>query len=521
MTIEKLKKSLNEKAHYQSLLFKRGYLISTKRITEMMTFPFYNNWQEIGIGEYYIYIKSDQKVYTENRNNNFILIGHAFDPWDEIENEKDILKLLAQKYEESADEFYEYLNQLSGVFLLCVIEKNRIVFYQDACAIMPCNYGEVESNIYISSHAQLIADICELSMDSGVKRIIDSKFYLIGIRHLPGLKSAFSNLKALTANTYLSYNNEFGVHRFYPQKWFSQTSTEHNVDKISIILKSSMKLISNKFNPSISLTGGIDSKMTLSAAVDNTHLFKYFSFISSEAEKKDALAAKELCDKLGLEHEIYYVPQTNEKINDYNVKKEIIDHNAAYIKKHSDAEYRKIIYLQQINKIQLEVKSHIAEIGRAFYYKKLGMDELPSNLSERDMSNLYKRNFFDRKSLKYMDLSFEEFIRVTSFRDNIKYGYNESDMFYWEHRMSQWASLVKQDFDISHETTIIYNNRKLLELFMQFDLADRILDNPQKNVIAYLNPLVHNSNINNDNAMKKKRRILLEKMFFKLNSSNK
>ena len=91
-------------------------------------------------------------------------------------------------------------------------------------------------------------------------------------------------------------------------------------------------------------------------------------------------------------------------------------------------------------------------------------------------------------------------------------------MFYWEHRMSQWAAFVKQDFDISHETTIIYNNRKLMDLFMNFELKDRIADIPQQKIIKNLNQELYNLNIGNKNAMSNKSRILLERTFFELNS---
>ena len=166
----------------------------------------------------------------------------------------------------------------------------------------------------------------------------------------------------------------------------------------------------------------------------------------------------------------------------------------------------------------MEVKSHISEIGRAFYYKKLGKGEMPYPLKPRHMSNLYKRNMFNRRTLKYMDDAFQEFIQTTKFGDNFGERYDQSDMFYWEHRMSQWSSLVKQDFDISHDTTIIYNNRKLLDLFMNFSLVDRIDDKPQQEIIKRLNEELFNLNISNQNAMKDKKRILLEKVFFEVNS---
>ena len=64
----------------------------------------------------------------------------------------------------------------------------------------------------------------------------------------------------------------------------------------------------------------------------------------------------------------------------------------------------------------------------------------------------------------------------------------------------------------------MYNNRKLLETFMSFKLEDRIVDKPQRALIELLNKRLYNLNINNNNAMKNKKRILIEKIFFEINS---
>ncbi|WP_026572826.1 asparagine synthase-related protein [Bacillus sp. UNC438CL73TsuS30] len=513
----KIEDILDNNSHLQKLLFRRGYLFTSKKMENINVFPFYNHWSESKIKNYYLYLHNDQKKFMVTRNNKtFVLIGHAYNPWDNISNESQILEVCADALEVGKINFFSELSKISGVFIIIVLEKNKIFVVQDSTGIMPLFYSENNKDIYYSSHSQLIADICDFNMDHEIDKLLNSKFYLIGIRHLPGIKSPFNQIKALTANTYLE-SHPFTVQRFFPSRQFQEPS-ENPLEMICNVLKNSMMLVSEKFNASISLTGGTDSKMTLAAAKDYYGKFNYFSFFSTEAEEKDAKAAHKICEQLGLNHTIYMVPKENDDIDNFEIISQIINHNAGYIKKHKSAELRKIIFLYQQNEIEMEVKSHISEIGRAFYYKKLGKKLMPSPLTPRHMSNLYKRNMFNRATLKYMDDAFQEFIDVTNFGEGFNDRYDESDMFYWEHRMSQWASLVKQDFDISNNTTIIYNNRKLLDLFMDFKLEDRIEDNPQKEIIKSLNESLFELNISNENAMKNKKRILLEKLFFEVNS---
>lgn len=517
MTTRNVEDILNKNTYLQNLLFKRGYLFTSNKINNVNKFPFYNQWSESKIKNYYLYLHDEQTMFTVTRNNtSFILIGHAYNPWDNISDENQILKVCADAFEENKSKFFNELNKITGVFIILIFNESNVLAVQDSTGIMPLFYCEDQGNVFFSSHSQLIADICKFNIDPEIEKLVNSKFYLIGIRHLPGIKSPFNKIKALTANTYLE-SYPFKVERFFPTN-HPNRYLENKLEVICEVLKNSMRLVSEKFNASISLTGGTDSKMTLAAAKDVYGDYKYFSFTSNEAEKKDAIAANMICGKLGLEHTVYNIPENNNDIEDFKIISEIVNHNTGYVKKYKDSELRKIIYLHHLNKIDLEVKSHVSEIGRAFYYKKLGKSKMPNSLTPRHMSNLYKRNMFNRGVLKYMDGAFEEFIKITKFGEKFDGGYDESDMFYWEHRMSRWASLVKQDFDVSHDTTIVYNNRKLLDLLMSFELEERIKDIPQKDIIKKLNFELYNLSISNNNAMKSAKRVLLEKVFFNLNA---
>ncbi|NMA49681.1 MAG: hypothetical protein GX947_07930 [Tissierellia bacterium] len=516
-----LENILKVKPYLQNLIFRRGYLLTSQNMDVGMGYPFYRNWTKTKVKNYYLYVHKDQKHYIQYSNNDvYILVGHAYNPWNNVSDENIILETLVKCMDISKDRFFEELSRVTGVFAIFMINEDRIVAVQDSVGIMPVFYMDnlvSSKEIFFSSHSQLIADLCNLKMDANIEKLINSKFYLIGIRHLPGIKSPFEEVKTLTANTYFESDTQ-RIIRFYPNATYDRLDEQEALETICTILKNSMMLISDKHNSSISLTGGIDSKMTLAATNGIYEKYKYFSFFSSEAEKKDAISANNICKVMGLEHKIYEVPGKNEDIKDFDLIYKIIDHNSGYVKKHKDAEIRKIAYLLSQNDIEFEVKSHVSEIGRGFYYKKHGLKTMPKHLRPRHMSNFYKRNMFDRKTLKYMDHSFIEFIKTTDFGKNFSARYDESDMFYWEHRMSQWAAFVKQDFDISHETTIIYNNRKLLDIFMNFSIENRIKDLPQREIIKRLNQELYELNINNENPMKNKKRILLERLFFEINS---
>lgn len=57
---------------------------------------------------------------------------------------------------------------------------------------------------------------------------------------------------------------------------------------------------------------------------------------------------------------------------------------------------------------------------------------------------------------------FRLLISITEFKNDKFYNYNYFDLFYWEHRMTLWHSLIVLESDMAYETHILYNNRVLL-----------------------------------------------------------
>jgi hypothetical protein len=163
------------------------------------------------------------------------------------------------------------------------------------------------------------------------------------------------------------------------------------------------------------------------------------------------------------------------------------------------------------------LKCNGAGIGRAFYCKAMGVPELPATLTPRHMSNLYKRNLFNRRLLRWTDDCFREFRAGTGFGQEF-FDYEEGDLFYWEHRMPQWAALAIQDPDMVHDTLSIFNNRRLLANLLKPARPDRISDRLHRDVILALRPEVLQLPLPEKTGLKARIRQLLERWWFRLNA---
>lgn len=502
---------------YESLLFPNGYLLSKKMETAPLPFM-ERKWKRASAGGYHIWThpKTDLHLY-QGRNSEWVLIGHLLDPWNDIASENEILKKLDQAFEVSWDEAAKELKYLTGRFCLFNTDEKRGFAVQDAVGLLPLFYFRDEDDWVFASHAQLIGDIFEFKMDKNIEKITNSWFFSVGIRHLPGLKSPFSEFLSLSANTVLPLNGE-PIKRFFPDRPLTMCDDLPSLAKTAgKILSESIKLYTQKGKTAQSLTTGTDSRVTFAASKPYREQIFYFSYTGTDRDKAEAAEVARMCEALGQKHTIYDVPPHVEDEKEYAIFNKILNHNTAYVRHPKAGERLKIYYLhKKFPSEYLELKSHVSGIGRASYCKKMGRSRLPERLEPRDMSNLFKRNLYDRESLRYTDQAFHEFRKITKFGENF-YNYEEPDMFHWEHRMTTWAAMVAQDHDISHKLSVPFNNRELLNVFLQVPRPSRIKDDLYREIIFYLWPELLEFPLSAPGPVKGRLRKGAERFFFAIN----
>lgn len=186
---------LEKNPHLKRDLFIRGFLITNRKINDLSQFPFYNNWKcEEHAGFYFLAHALTGMHVIERNGNVFFIMGHAYNPFTmEIEEEK-ILEHIAEAY--GTDEYIERINDITGVFALGCISNGNVEYLVDPSGMQSLCSGIVDGSFYLTSHAQLVGDLCGLQMDSFVKELINYKWYgrVMG-PYLPADLTPFSELK--------------------------------------------------------------------------------------------------------------------------------------------------------------------------------------------------------------------------------------------------------------------------------------------------------------------------------------
>ena len=514
-----LKDKLEQKDELKKLLYRRGYLLTDRTDLNLSDYPFYGNWKSVTVANgFNLYIHNEQHYYIqENSGTVAVLIGHAYNPFTMQYDENEILQDCIFAYSEGKEAFFDKVSELTGIHLICVFNKDRALFVQDCSGMQMCCYGKQGENVYITSNSAIIDDICELKKNSFAQKLINSKSYSHGSKYLPGDLTPFESIFRLGPNLFLEFKDlEFSVKRFYPIAKHEEVDSNNTavIEQISKLVKNSVNLCAMKWdNPAISLSGGVDSRTTLSSASDNYGSFYYYSFESKPQEQSDAQAAHNICSGLGLNHTIYTIPAENDAYEDFELYKDIITRNSAGVSTPKDNEIRKYIFLSTMNDFKVELKSWASEIGRAFWERRYGI-KLPNKLTPRHLSIFQTRYFGEPGLLKQSDNAYKEFMLKSEFTYPM-YNYENTDIFYWEYRFGSWGTIVTTGQNIfNFEVTMPMNNRKIMDMFLWYPHDFRKNDGVNKGIIKTNNSKLIDigNHIHNDYLNIK--RLVLESVYY-------
>lgn len=522
MDNSELKMILSKNPELQKDLFIRGFLITDQEIADLNEFPFYGNWKmEEHAGYYFLgHEFTGVHVYEDEKQRVFFLMGHAYDPFTMEYEEGKILPYLAAAY--GTEEYIRRINELTGVFVYGSVVDGKIEFLVDPSGMQSACYGKIGEHFYISSHAQLIGDLCKLKMDEFVKELIQYKWYgrVMG-PYLPADLTPFTQVKRIVPSIWFSYKTQVDYYRYWPIKdvVFAEDDKEYQkvIEEAADILKNNMQLVSKKWeHPWISMTGGIDSNTTFSAGNGIYDQFETFSYISAEKEVPDAAAAKKIAEHFQVKHHEYHIPSNNNEIENYDEILAILRHNNGYVAELKENEARKRIYLRKNAQCDVEIKSWVSETIRAYWYKHYGRKKMPQ-LSGKLYRNLYKIFIGNRNLAHKIDRIFDKYIDEFEYR-KIPKDYPAADMHYNEVTWGSWGGLNISEMKYCFDITFIYNNRRFLNLMFRVPLEKRISDQHHLDMKKYLNPELYDMNIRVVNMKETNFRAFALNVIFTINS---
>lgn len=513
-------KVLQEYPDMREKLYSYGFLFTDAEI-DCQLYPFYGLWKSVKFKQYQLLVsyKQNYKI-AENEQHTMVLVGHAYNPYTMQYDEEEILNDLLTSLMKSNEAFFDKLNELTGIFTLIWFDENSCCFVGDATCMQNIFYTIHEQKLYIATHTNLLGELLSLQWDDYVKRLSTYRFFKFFGNYLPGDLTQYTEVKRMVPNHYAVVKDKtVEVKRFYlPAK---QPKTEEEiVDEVAGLLNNNLALISKKWErPAISMTGGCDSKTTLSCATGMLDAFQYFSYISSEAEKVDAEAARKICDALQIPHKTYFVPFEDKQCERIEETRSIMTWNTGNILPHNCNDVRKRSFFSKIDDFDVEIKSWASEIGRAYYSKRFnGRTNFGKNPTPRACTTLYKVFLHNRALVRETDAVFAEYLNKY-FERAEKNPIEWQEQFFWEFRVASWNGLtITGEHRYSFDITIPYNNRHLLALLLSAPIDVRISDGIYTKIRHKMNPIIDNTGVSVTNIKHTKKREKLENWYYAIHT---
>lgn len=501
-------------------LYSWGFLFTDADV-KTNEYPFYGNWKHEVIGRFNLVVASQQSYYVNSSKNGFIaLVGHAYNPFAMISDEQELLEALSIKGF-GTKEFFDYLNELTGVFTILCYYSDNLYILGDASGMQNTFYSVADGRVYVSSHTNLVNDFLDLQWSDYAKSLCNYRFFKLLGNAMPGDLTQFEQVKRLVPNHYICIdkNRKITSHRFYTPKDL-RLSIDEAAEKASDILSRNLQLIAEKWNrAAISMTGGCDSKTTLSCAKSIYDRFSYFSYTSSESEQVDAEAAHKICEALNLDHKIYTISENDSDYEHIEGIRAILRWNTGDIRDSNRNDVRKRAFFCRVNDFDIEVKSWASEIGRAYYSKRFnGRKNFGDKPSPRKCTTLYKFFFNNRKLVQLTDDVFANYLG-TYFEQDKSIPVDWQEQFFWEFRVPSWNGLViTGEHRFSFDIAIPYNNRLLLEILLSVPIEARINDMVYSEIRKRMNPMIDSTGIAVTNLKHTQNRARVENIYYSIHS---
>lgn len=516
-----IKEHIEEFPEYKSAIFEQGYLITNNKVEMGSEYPFFGLWscEELRPGVY-MYIRDNQKSFKLNtQDGTYLLIGHAFDPFMNVIDENVLLKKFADAAMGSMNKALDCLDDWTGLFLLGIFKDGEFEICSDYGAFRSTYYGNVEDRWYVASHEELVATFEELNRDPVIAELEGYRWYHLYGEDMPGNRSRYFELRKLMSNISVHYkDNKFTIERIYPRAENKMCKNEEEyqavIADIARILRKSVELTADKWERvGLSTTGGRDSKGALAASVTLGDRIQRFSYNSQPPELVDCEAAEKLCKLANLKHDTYDIPLDKAVYPEYDLVRAIlcVNSNRLFFN-HNDIMKR--IFFRKLKNFDVEAKSWVSEMGRAYYYKRYGvkkLQKLPKGRLINIMNNIYLMN---SPLMKKIDKYYQEYIEESQYIEHL-FNYEWSDIQLIETRYARWGSdVVSCEHMFAYDVTIPYNNRHLADIMMRPSLEDRIADRPHKDFTKLLCPEIGESDVHVQNVQHDNKRMWMDKIYY-------
>ena len=342
------------------------------------------------------------------------------------------------------------------------------------CQATQAVFYSTTAGVALGSQPALVAQTVGAGPDEASQRMWDAlrRARRTGVIFLPGTMTTHEGVLPLVPNHLLRLSVAGAAvtvshERFWPfQDRVERLDTSAVTTEFIDHFREHTRLLCSFGRPVVSLTGGMDSRTSLAAALphlrDDSFAFTYFNprdGLTKKGAAEDVFEANAIAFGVGIQHRVlrWRQPQPGSAFD------EIVDRTYPVRRASTGAAHamwadlpHDIIHLQSIG----------AELGTTFFTKRPAGPITAHRLLEivSTRSDLGE---------EMEQAAFGDYLDYAEFTHEAIRGYDPHDVFYWEQRMGKWGYQKYQDGDFSHRMLLPFNDRGLIELMQSLPYALR------------------------------------------------
>ena len=386
------------------------------------------------------------------QNLSVTLVGRAIDPYRPKAGEQEILHSLIEKTPDLG-ELIESTIAFIGRWVIIFQDHKDTNIFTDPCGFRQVYYHRDEEEFWCASQPELIKAIRQLQLNTDP--LLPP--FLTSIGHVQqespwiGSSTLYENCFHLLPNHYLNVYRTNQV-RFYPNGDIGSKTTSEIIQSVSNILHGAMTGLTNRYQISLALTAGVDSRVLLAASRHVSNKIDYFVYrqITYGADHPDIWVPKRIAKELGIK---FVVKTPSHHLPGWFVSMLSQNVTCARVLPKTSNIYDKLVSGDN----SVNINGNASEICRNFFDKYCRMD-----IEDVSTIKLAALLFGQEPIPSFATKEIDEWRNKAGSLSSDK-GLNILDLLYWEQRLGNWGAQYPAEQDISVEEISPFNCRQLIQ----------------------------------------------------------
>ncbi len=442
------------------------------------------SWRQLEFGDLVIHHDPQAPVHmVEAGGDSAVLIGEAFTV-RATRLESALESLLAV---ETDDRLFAVIDELGGRFALIVRTGSAYRAFHDPLGTRSLFY-RAEGELCIGSHPELVAAAFGDRDDPAAREVVASAEYKSrSVKYLPGDMTMFEGVRALAPNNLYDLVERRTV-RYWPRRQRRRSAFNDFAGALDRHLGALAGHLRDRRSPIVGVTGGIDTRVLIAAFRRFELPFRGMTWRRKRGgvDDEELEVIEAVAGEAGIEHAYLDLSEIDDEmravarlarrnVGGWGQPSRITAH---VHRRFGDAR-------------DVFVRGYGAEVIRGFYNLE-GASSLVRRIAGRTQRRAAIAAPTPQALLRAYDSSmrapkasaehtrsglaaFEGFIERANFDQAlVGFGFDLSDLFYWEHRMGMWGSAKHNEMDPAVLSVAGFNSREVFEAGFGLEPDERL-----------------------------------------------